>query len=60
LPTPGNDASVQEAFSAELQRHNVHPMVSHHVGIDMSDFYAKGVSDNLGKARVVFDKFNVI
>jgi transposase len=30
------------------------------VAIDISTSYTKGVSDNLGNARVVYDKFHVI
>jgi transposase len=58
--TPGKDASVWEAFAAELLRHNGHPKAIQHVAIDMSAAYAKGVSDNLGNAQVVYDKFHVI
>jgi transposase len=54
------DASVWEAFAAELLRHNGHPKAIQHVAIDMSAAYAKGVSDNLGNAQVVYDKFHVI
>ena len=58
--TPGKDTSVLESFAAELLRHNGHPKAIQHVAIDMSAAYAKGVSDNLGNARVVYDKFYVI
>jgi transposase len=58
--TPGKDASVWEAFAAELLRHNVHPKAIQYVAIDMSPAYIKGVSDNLGNAQVVYDKFHVI
>jgi len=58
--TPGKDASVWETFSAELLRHNGHPKAIQHVAIDMSAAYTKGVSENLGNARVVYDKFHVI
>ena len=58
--TPGKDASVWEAFAAELLRHNGHPKAIQYVAIDMSPAYIKGVSDNLGNAQVVFDKFHVI
>ena len=58
--TPGKDASVWEAFAAELQRHNGHPKAIQYVAIDMSPAYIKGVSDNLGNAQVVYDKFHVI
>ena len=58
--TPGKDAWVWAAFAAELLRHNGHPKAIQHVAIDMSAAYTKGVSDNLGNARVVYDKFHVI
>jgi transposase len=58
--TPGKDASVWEAFAAELLRHNGHRKAIQHIAIDMSAAYAKGVSDNLGNAQVVCDKLHVI
>ena len=58
--TPGKDASVWEAFAGELLRHNGHPKAIRYAAIDMSVAYIKGVSDNLGNARVVYDKFHVI
>ena len=58
--TPGKDASVWEAFAAELLRHNGHPKAIQYVAIDMSRAYIKGVSNNLGNAQVVYDKFHVI
>jgi transposase len=58
--TPGKDASVWEAVAAELLRHNGHPKAIHNVAIDRNAAYAKGVSDNLGNAQVVYDKFHVI
>ena len=60
LATPGKDASVWAAFAEELLRYNGHPKAIQCVAIDMSVAYAKGVSDNLGNARVVYDKFHVI
>jgi len=58
--TPGKDASVWEAFAAELLRHNGHPKAILRVAIDMSAAYTKGVASNLGNAQVVYDKFHVI
>ena len=58
--TPGKDASFWAAFAEELLRHNGHPKAIQHVAIDMSAAYPKGVSDNLGNAQVVYDKFHVI
>jgi transposase len=56
----GEDAPVWAAFAADLLLHNGHPKAIQHVAIDMSAAYTKGVSDNLGNARVVYDKFHVI
>ncbi len=50
--TPGKDASVWEAFAAELLRHNGHPKAIQYVAIDISPAYIKGVSDHLGNAQV--------
>ena len=58
--TPGKDASVWAAFAEELLRHNGHPKPIQYVAIDMSPAYIKGVSNNLGNAQVVYDKFHVI
>ncbi len=58
--TPGKDASVWEAFAAELLRHNGHPKAIRRVAIDKSPAYTKGVASNLGNAQVVYDKFHVI
>jgi len=58
--TPGKDASVWEAFAAELLRHNGHPKAIQYVAIDMSPAYIKGVNGNLGNAQLVYDKFHVI
>jgi transposase len=57
---PGKNASVQATCAEELLRHNGHPKEIQHVVIDMRTAYAKGVSDNLGNAPVVYDKFHVI
>ncbi len=48
------------AFAAELLRHKGHPKANQHAAIDMSSTHAKGVSDNLGNALVVYDKFHLI
>lgn len=58
--TPGKDAAVWAAFAEEMLRHNGHPKAIQHVAIDMSAAYTKGVSDNLGNAQMVYDKFHVI
>ena len=58
--TAGKDASVWERFAQELQAHNGHPKAITQVAIDMSPAYVKGVRENFGRARLVFDKFHVI
>ena len=60
LATRGLGASVWAAFAEELLQHNGHPKAIQHVAIDMSAACTKGVSDNLGIAQVVYDKFHVI
>ncbi len=60
LATPGKDASVWQAFAAELLRHNGNPKALQDVAIDMSAAHVSGVSDNFGNAQVVYDKFHVI
>ncbi len=57
--TPGKDASVWEAFAAELLRHNGYPKAIQYVASAMSAAYIKGVRDNLGNAQVVYDKFHI-
>lgn len=58
--TPGKDASTWERFAAELLRHNGHPKAITQVAIDMSAAYAKGVRENFGNARIVYDKFHMV
>lgn len=58
--TPGKDASVWESFVAELVKHNGHAKSITQAAIDMSPAYVKGVTENLGNASIVFDKFHVV
>ena len=60
LAVEGKDAGVWERFAAELGNHNGHPKAISMVAIDMSPAYAKGVRENFGNARIVFDKFHVV
>jgi transposase len=53
-------ASVFAAFGKDLLRYNNHPKAIQHGATNMSAAYTKGVSDNLGNARVVYEKFHVI
>jgi transposase len=58
--TEGKDASVWERFAQQFQAHNGHPKAITQVAIDMSPAYIKGVRENFGSAKLVFDKFHVI
>lgn len=58
--TPGKDAGVWQTFVEELVKHNGHPKSITQAAIDMSPAYVKGVTENLGNARIVFDKFHVV
>jgi transposase len=58
--TEGKDASVWERFAEELQAHNGHPKAITQAAIDMSPAYVKGVRENFGNAKLVFDKFHVL
>lgn len=58
--TEGKDSSTWETFVKELGKHNGHPKAITQVAIDMSPAYIKGVTENLGNAEIVFDKYHVI
>lgn len=58
--TEGKDAKTFERFAAELLAHNGHPKAVAQVAIDMSAAYAKGVRENFGNAKVVYDKFHLV
>jgi len=58
--TPGKDSSTWQAFVDALLKHNGHPKSITQAAIDMSPAYIKGVTENLGNAQIVFDKFHVI
>jgi transposase len=58
--TEGKDAATWKAFTDELLVHNGHPKAITQVAIDMSPAYMRGVAENLGNAKLVFDKFHVI
>jgi transposase len=58
--TEGKDAGVWAAFAEALVAHNGHPKAITQVAIDMSPAYVKGVTEQLGHAQLVFDKFHVI
>jgi transposase len=56
----GRDAGVWKVFADEVFAHNGHPKAVTQVAIDMSAAYVKGVRENFGNARLVFDKFHVV
>lgn len=43
-----------------MGKHNGHPKAITQVAIDMGSAYQKGVRNNLGNARIVFDKYHVV
>ena len=58
--TPGKDASVWEAFAAELLRHNGDPKAIQYVAIDISTAYIRAVSDHSANPQVVNDKVHLV
>jgi transposase len=58
--TEGKDAGTWQAFVDELVKHNGHPKAIRQAAIDMSPAYIRGVTDNLGNAAIVFDKYHVV
>ena len=58
--TEGKDAGTVAEFSDFLTEHKGKPEQITSVSIDMSKAFIKGVTENLPKARITFDKFHVI
>jgi transposase len=58
--TEGKDAGTVAEFSDFLTDHKGKPEQIASVSIDMSKAFIKGVTENLPKARITFDKFHVI
>ncbi len=58
--TPGKDDRVSEASEGELLQHSGHPLANQYAPDEIRDFPTKGVIDNLGYARLTYDKFQVI
>ncbi|MDA7535292.1 transposase [Verrucomicrobia bacterium] len=56
----GKDATAFQRFADELYAHNVHPKAITQAAIDMSPAYQKEIRDNLGNAKIVFDKFHTV
>ena len=57
--TEGKDHTTFERFCEDLLRHNGHPKAITQVAVDLSAAYQKGIRENLGNARMVFDPFHV-
>lgn len=58
--TPGRGHETVAAFTQELAAHGGKPDGIEHVCMDMSAAYAKGVTENLPKAQISYDRFHVI
>jgi transposase len=58
--TEGRDTQTIRALAADLQAHGCAPEQIKSVSIDMSPAFIKGVTAELPKARITFDKFHVI
>jgi transposase len=58
--TQGKDAETITEFKQFLMEHKGKPEQIASVSIDMSQAFIKGVSENLPKARITFDKFHVV
>jgi transposase len=56
----GKDATTFQRFADALHAHNGHPKAITQAAIDMSPAYQKGIQDNLGNAKIVFDKFHTV
>jgi transposase len=58
--TEGKDAETIAEFGKFLTEHKGKPEQIANVSIDMSKAFIKGVTEQLPKARITFDKFHVI
>lgn len=58
--TPGKDSATVAAFAEDLKAHQGDPETIQEVSIDMSPAFIKGVTAELPKASITFDKFHVI
>jgi len=58
--TPRKDSWVWSVFNEELLRQNGYPRPIWHMASEIRTAYTKGVSGNLGNARVAYDTFHVI
>ena len=57
--TEGKDHTTFERFCEDLLAHNGHPKAITQAAIDLSAAYQKGIRENLGNAKMVFDPFHV-
>ena len=58
--TPGKGADTIAAFADDLAKHGGDPRAITEVCIDMSPAFIKGVTENLPKADITFDKFHAV
>jgi transposase len=58
--TPGRTNETVAAFKADFSAHGGNPDEIKHVCMDMSAAYIKGVTEQLPKAQISFDRFHVI
>ena len=58
--TGGKDANTVAAFADDVAAHGGDPANIAEVCIDMSAAFIKGVSENLRKAEITFDKFHAV
>lgn len=56
----GKDSSTVTSFSEDLRHHNGNPNYIKSVCCDMSPSYISGISKELSKAKITFDKFHVM
>ena len=56
----GKDADTVARFAADLAERGGDPHAVESASIDMSRAYIKGVTENLPKAEITFDKFHVV
>ena len=57
---PGKDSATVAAFAEDLKAHQGDPEAITEVSIDMSKAFITGVTEELPKATITFDKFHVI
>jgi transposase len=58
--TEGKDADTVAAFADDLAAHGGEPEAIEEVCIDMSPAFIKGVTENLPRAAITFDRFHAV